>query len=118
MQKVVFAVGVVGVAEIKLQRVVVVLAEIHKGIHLLGGQGVFGHDAAGAVHHTGTVAGNGVIKADAAQLAFALDGGPAPPGAEDEPAAGRLHFLDGFDHGCPGHALAEGHKGVVVVAGE
>ena len=117
LEVIVLAVGVVGVLEIKLQRVVVILAEIHQRVHLLVGQGVLRNDAALPVQHAGTVAGDGVIKPDAAQLALAVHGRPGPPRAEDELAARRLHLLDGLDHRLAGKVFPKGDKGIIVIAG-
>ena len=112
------AVGVVGVPEVELQKIVVVLAEIHQGVHLLRDEGALVDRRAGAVHHIGPVAGDGVIKADVSQLAGGLDGRPGPPGAEDEFAPGGLHLADGGLHRRTGPLFPKGDEGVVVIAGK
>ena len=117
LEVIVLAVGVVAVLEIELQRIVIILAEIHQRVHLLVGQGVLRNDAALPVQHAGTVAGDGVIKPDAAQLALAVHGRPGPPRAEDELAARRLHLLDGLDHRRAGKVFPKGDKGIIVIAG-
>ena len=67
-QGLVLTVHIAGIPEIELQRVVVILAEIHQRVHFLVGEGVFRHHSALGIGHTGTVAGNDVIRPDAAQL--------------------------------------------------
>ena len=89
----ILAVGVAGIPEIELQRIVIILAEIHQRVHFLSGERVLGHDAALAVHHAGTVAGDGIIEPDAAQLAFEVDARIRTSGAEHKSAACGLQLL-------------------------
>ena len=116
-QGLIAAVGIVPIPEIELQQVVVILAEVHQRVHLLVGEGALIDGGAAAVHHIGAVAGDGVVKADGPQLARVSDGGPGPPGAEDELAPCGLHLPHGRLHCGTGALFPEGDKGVVVVAG-
>ena len=112
----ILAVGVTGIPEIELQRIVIILAEIHQRIHFLGGERVLCHDAALAVHHAGTVAGDGVVEPDAAQLPLEADARISAAGAEHESAACGLQLLHRLDHLLAGLALAKGHQCIVIIA--
>ena len=73
-ERLILAVSIVCVPEIELQGVVVVLTEIHQRVHLFVGHGVLCHDGTVLVHDAGTVAGDGIVEPDAAQLTFPVDG--------------------------------------------
>ena len=117
LQGVVLAVGIIGVPVVELERVVIVLAEIHESVHFLVGQRVLGHDGAVFVHDTGPVAGDGIIEPDAAQLLL-MDDAVAAPGAEHESAARRLKLFHGLDHRRAGLRFPERHKRIVEIAGQ
>ena len=117
-ERLILAVSIVCVPEIELQRVVVILAKIHQRVHLLVGHGMLGDDGAVSVHDAGTVAGDGVVEPDAAQLAFPVDGRPRPAGAQHELSPGGLKLLHGLDYRRAGLALTEEDEGVVIIACE
>ena len=74
VEDVILAVNIVCILEVKLQGVVVVLTEIYQCVHLFVGHGVLCHDGTVLVHDAGTVAGDGIVEPDAAQLTFPVDG--------------------------------------------
>ena len=111
----VFAVGIVSVPEIELQRVVVILAEIHQCIHFLIGHRVLGDDCTVPVHHAGSVVGDGVVEPDAAQLLL-VDHAVAAAGTQHKFAACGLHLFHGLDHRRAGAGLTKGNKGIVEIA--
>ena len=95
---VIAAVGVVAVLKVELQQIVVILAEVHQGVHLLGGQGALVDRRAGAVHHIGPVAGDGGNQSGWLPAAGVFDGRPGPPGAQNEFAPRGLHPANGGLH--------------------
>ena len=111
----VFAVGIVAIPEIELQRVVVILAEIHQCVHFLIGHRVLGDDRTVPVHHAGSVVGDGVVEPDAAQLLL-VDRAVAAAGAQHKFAACGLHLFHGLDHRRAGAGLTKGNKGIVEIA--
>ena len=116
VQILVLAVGVIGIPEVELQRVVIILAKIHQHIHLLAGKRMLGYYVALSVHHAGAVAGNGVVIPDAAQLVFVPDARVGAAGAEHELAPGGLQLFYRLYHRRAGLCLAKGHQRVVVIA--
>jgi len=112
----ILAVGVAGIPEIELQRIVVILAEIHQCVHFLVSERMLCHDGAGLVHHAGTVAGNGVVEPDAAQLTREVDAREGAACAEHKLTACCLQLPDLFDHRRAGLRFAEGHQRVVIIA--
>ena len=116
VQILVLAVGVIGIPEVELQRVVIILAEIHQHIHLLAGKRMLGYYVALPVHHAGAVAGNGVVVPDSAQLVFVPDTRVGAAGAEHELAPGSLQLFYRLYHRRAGLCFPKGHQRVVVIA--
>ena len=116
VQILVLAVGVIGIPEVELQRVVIILAKIHQHIHLLAGKRMLGYHVALPVHHAGTVAGNGVVVSDAAQLVFVPDARVGAAGAEHEFTPGSLQLFYRLYHRRAGLCFSKGHQRVIVIA--
>ena len=114
-QGLVLTVHIAGIPEIELQWVVVILAEIHQRVHFLVGEGVFRHHSALAVGHTGTVAGNDVIRPDAAQL-LPVHARIGAAGAQRKFHPGGLQLFHGFHHRRAGLRLPKGHQCIVKIA--
>ena len=113
---IVLTVCVAGIPEIKLKRIVEILAEIHQRVHFLICQRMLGDDFSLFVHHAGTIAGNGVIVPDAAQLTLFPDRRVSAASTQDELSACGLHLFDLLYDFRTGALLAERHKGVIVIA--
>ena len=116
VQILVLAVGVIGIPEVELQRVVIILAKIHQHIHLLAGKRMLGYYVALSVHHAGAVASNGVVVPDAAQLAFVPDAGVGAAGAEHKLSPGSLQLFYRLYHRRAGLCFSKGHQRIVVIA--
>ena len=114
-QGLVLAVHIACIPEIELQRVVVILAEIHQRVHFLVGEGVFRHHGALGIGHTGTVAGNDVIRPDAAQL-LPVHARIGAAGAQRKFHPGGLQFFHGLYHRRAGLRLPKGHQCIVKIA--
>ena len=113
-QGLVLTVHIAGIPEIELQRVVVILAEIHQRVHFLVGEGVFRHHGALGIGHTGTVAGNDVIRPDAAQL-LPVHARIGAAGAQRKFHPGGLQLFHGLYHRRAGPRLPEGHQRIIKI---
>ena len=113
-QGLVLTVHIAGIPEIELQRVVVILAEIHQRVHFLVGEGMFRHHGALGIGHAGSVAGNDVIRPDAAQL-LPVHARIGAAGAQRKFHPGGLQFFHGLYHRRAGLRLPEGHQRIIKI---